>query len=236
MNAGPLDEDEDAAPRIAAAIGDAGRARMLYSLVAHGARTSTELALIAGVSPSTASGHLRRLKAERLVSVRVQGKQRCYSLRDADVARVLEALSVAASGLKERAAVSPPSDLRAARTCYDHIAGILGVLIYDRLHALRWLTASRSDGDDACDLTPAGVRGCQSLGIDVDATRALRRRFAFGCLDWSERRPHLGGAVGAALLALALERRWIVKGRGSRTLAVTGLGRRFLAGRLGIHV
>jgi DNA-binding transcriptional ArsR family regulator len=236
MNVDPLHEGEGAAPRIAAAIGDAGRARMLYSLVGNVARTSTELALIARVSPSTASAHLRRLRADGLVTVEVQGKQRCYSLRNADIARVLEALSVAAGGDTTRAASPAPDELRAARTCYDHMAGVLGVALYDRLRTLRWIAESSSGGDAACELTPQGVAGCESLGIDVDATRALRRRFAYGCLDWSERRPHLGGALGAAVLRLALKQRWVIQDRGRRTLTVTSLGRRLLASRLGIRL
>lgn len=232
MNVDPLHTHEGAASRIAAAIGDAGRARMLYSLLGNVTRTSTELALIAEVSPSTASAHLRRLLDDRLMTVQAHGKQRRYSLRNADIARVLEALSVASGGAIAKTDAAT-HDLRAARSCYDHLAGALGVALYDRMLSLRWLTR---DGDDACDLTSQGVAGCESLGIDVEATRALRRRFAFGCLDWSERRPHLAGALGAALLSLALTKRWVTPHRGGRALSVTSLGRGVLTRRLGIRV
>jgi DNA-binding transcriptional ArsR family regulator len=232
MNVDPLHEHEGAAPRIAAAIGDAGRARMLYSLLGNVARTSTELSLIAAVSPSTASAHLRRLLDDRLLTVEAQGKQRRYRLRNADIARVLEALSLASGGVA-RKTPSVTHDLRAARTCYDHIAGAFGVDLYHRMVALGWLASA---GGDDCELTPQGVAGCESLGIDVDATRALRRRFAFGCLDWSERRPHLGGALGAALLELALKQRWVARHRGGRALTVTSLGRGVLARRLALRV
>lgn len=227
---------DGAAPRIAAAIGEPARARMLYALVDNRARTSTELALIAGVSPSTASVHLQRLKADRLVSVRVQGKHRYYSLRDADVASVLEALSVVAGRSPARFVPPAPDPLCAARTCYDHAAGSFGVLLHDRLHALGWLSASSIRNDDSYDLTAAGIKGFESIGINLDETRALRRRFAFGCLDWSERRPHLGGALGAAMLRMAFTRRWVTQERASRILHPTSLGEREMRRLFGIRI
>ena len=219
---------------IAAAIGDPSRARMLYCLADGRARTSTELALVAGVTPSTASVHLQRLKARRLVKLLAQGKHRYYSLDSAHVADVLESLSVLAGGSRSTFVPTTPIRLRAARTCYDHIAGALGVSIHDRLRSLGWLSAP-SRGD-AYELSRSGVRGFESLGIDVDAIRAQRRRFAFACVDWSERRPHVGGAVGAAILTLALRKRWISQDLDSRALSVTALGRRELSHRLGVQL
>jgi len=223
---------ETAVAPIAAAIGEAGRSRMLYALLDGRARTSTELAVIADVSPSTASIHLQRLKSLNLVTAIAQGKHRYYSLHGTDVASALEALHVVAGG--SRPFVSPaPERLRTARTCYDHIAGTLGVAIFDRLVALAWITcASRTDG--ACELRPAGRAGFAALGIDVDAALAQRRRFAFACLDWSERRPHLGGALGAEVLRAALRRRWVERDLDTRALRVTRSGRRELASRLGV--
>jgi len=217
---------------IAAAIGEAARTRMLYALLDGRARTSTELAVIAEVTPSTASIHLQRLKSLSLVTVLAQGKHRYYSLHGSDVASALEALNVVAGG--GRPFVSPaPQRLRAARTCYDHIAGTLGVALFDRLTALGWVSrASRTDG--ACEARPAGRTGFAALGIDVDAALAQRRRFAFACLDWSERRPHLGGALGAEMLRLALRRRWVAQDLDSRALRVTSAGRRDMASRLGV--
>ena len=122
--------------------------------------------------------------------------------------------------------------LRVARTCYDHIAGTLGVALHDRFVALRWLS-QRAAGDVTYDLTPAGTAGFAALGVDVEAARALRRRLAFACLDWSERTPHLGGALGAALLHLALERAWVSRNLDSRTLTLTSRGRRDLRVRGG---
>ena len=220
---------------IAAAIGAPARARMLYCLVDGRARTSTELALVAGITPSTASVHLQQLRAQRLVRVLVQGKHRYYSLDGANVAAALEALNVLAGGTRDRFVPNTPSRLRAARSCYDHIAGALGVALFDRFTALRWLATVRSaDDDDVYDLTPAGAKALAALGIDVDALRAARRRFAYGCVDWSERRPHLGGALGAAVLELALRKRWVRREPDDRALSVTTLGERELRARFGL--
>ena len=222
--------------RLAGAIGEPARARMLYALMDARARTSTELALVADVSPPTASVHLARLRREHLVRVHVQGKHRYYALESAAVARVLEALSGLAGGARPGFVPSTPDHLRAARTCYDHIAGALGVALHDRLIALRWMTADRSKERDAYDLTARGTTSLAALGVDLEDARRSRRRFAFGCLDWSERRAHVGGAVGAALLTLSVQRKWVKPERSGRALAITLLGRRELGAHFGIHV
>jgi DNA-binding transcriptional ArsR family regulator len=221
---------------IAAAIGEPARARMLYCLVDGHARTSTELALVADVSPSTASVHLNRLKTERLVKVVVQGKHRYYSLEGPNVAAVLEGLSVLAGGPPDKFVPNTPSRLRAARTCYDHMAGTLGVSLHDRFRAMQLLSADATGFDDAYDLTQEGTKALEALGIDPEATRTLRRRFAYACLDWSERRPHLGGALGAGLLKVALRRKWVVQDLDSRVLGITVLGRREILARFDLHV
>lgn len=228
-----VDHADIAVSRIAAAIGEPARARMLYCLADGRARTSTELGIIGEVSPSTASVHLSRLKAERLVTVFAQGKHRYYSLNGVSVANALEALSVVAGRSHGAFVVRTPTHLRAARTCYDHMAGGLAVSLHDRLTALKWL-ATGAGRDHEYDLTAAGVKGCAALGIDLDATRALRRRLAFACVDWSERRPHLGGALGAALLKTAVKNKWVVQDLDSRALTVTSHGRREMAVRFGL--
>jgi DNA-binding transcriptional ArsR family regulator len=222
-----------AVARIAAAIGEPARARMLYSLMDNHARTATELAVVAEVSPSTASVHLSRLTAERLVKMLVQGRHRYYSLEGSGVASVLEALSALAGGSRAKFVPTAPSRLRAARTCYDHIAGALGVAIHERLLADGWLAASRNS-DATFDVTRKGARMFEALGVDIEQARSLRRRFAFGCLDWSERRHHLGGAMGAALLELALKRKWVVPDLDSRALGVTRAGQRELVSIFGL--
>lgn len=233
-----VEDDTDAAvSRIAAAIGEPARVRMLYCLMDGHARTSTELAVVADVSPSTASAHLNRLKTDRLVNVLVQGKHRFYRLSGPDVAGALEALSVLAGESRKTFVPTAPSRLREARTCYDHMAGTLGVSFHDRFKAMEWLSAvSTNGGDNEYELTADGTKGFEALGIDLAATRSLRRRFACACLDWSERRPHVGGALGAALLKIALKKKWVVQDLDSRALSVTRIGRREILTRFGLNV
>jgi len=216
---------------IAAAIGEPARARMLCSLLDGHARTATELAAVADVAPSTASLHLARLQSARLVRVEALGKHRYFRLGGTDVAAALEKLLVLTGAKPARFAPTAPVRLRAARTCYDHLAGTAGVALRDRLEALGWLAAKGAGGDE---LTPPGTRALETLGVDVAAARKQRRRFAYPCLDWSERRAHLGGALGAALLALALRRKWFSRDLDSRALEVTAFGRRELRARFGL--
>jgi DNA-binding transcriptional ArsR family regulator len=219
---------------IAAAIGEPARARILYCLSDGRARTATELAIVAGVTPSTASVHLNTLKSRRLVKVFAQGKHRYYSLEGEDVAVALESLSVLAGGARAGFVPNTPHELRAARTCYDHIAGTLGVALHDRMKSLRWFAPEAGGDDAAYSLTPAGEKALATLGIDVQAAAKSRRRFAYACVDWSERRPHLGGAIGAALLHTALTKRWVVQDSYSRALEVTRSGRREFNARFGL--
>jgi DNA-binding transcriptional ArsR family regulator len=224
---------DDAVARVAAAIGEPARARMLFGLMDRHARTSTELAVVGGVSPSTASAHLHRLRAERLVRVVAQGRHRYYQLEGAEVADVLERLGVLAGAPRRRFVPPTPERLRAARSCYDHLAGTLAVALHDRLLALGWLAAGAGPGE-SYTLTPAGARELSALGVDVPAALGRRRQVAFGCLDWSERRFHVGGAVGAALLAFLVARRWVREDLDSRALEVTALGRREFGRRFGL--
>jgi DNA-binding transcriptional ArsR family regulator len=232
MNANAID---GAASCIAAAIGEPTRARMLYCLMDGRARTSSELAAVAEVTPSTASVHLQRLKSQRLVRLHAQGKHRYYSLGGPDVAAVLESLGVLAGGSHARFMPGTPPRLRGARTCYDHIAGTLGVMLHDAFESRAWLSPSAA-GEPAYDLTPEGIRSFEALGIDIEAARSQRRRFAFACLDWSERRSHLGGALAAAFLQMALDREWVIRDRGSRALVITRAGQRSMRARLGFSV
>jgi DNA-binding transcriptional ArsR family regulator len=225
---------ETAAAAIAGAIADPARSRILYALMDGAARTSTELSMVADVSPSTASAHLARLKAARLVKVLPQGKHRYYSLASVDVARLLEGLTVVAGGVRGRLVPTTPRRLRAARTCYDHLAGEVGVLLHDRLMALGYLRHPLGLDDGAYALSLHGAEALEDLGVDIAATRALRRRFAYGCLDWSERRPHLGGGLGAAILKTALRRKWVIQDPESRALRVTSRGRSELSARFGL--
>ncbi len=231
-----VDREADvAASRIAAAIGAPARARMLYCLVDGRPRTSTELSLVAEVTPPTATAHLQHLARQHLVRVTADGRRRLYTLGSTRVAAALEALSVLAGAARPVSVPPVVTRLRAARTCYDHLAGALGVSLFDRLEVLGWLRPHERPADRAWELTPEGARSLETLGVDVAGARAQRRRLAYGCVDWSERRPHLGGALGAALLDVALARRWVSRERDGRALTVTAVGRRELLNRLGIR-
>ncbi len=238
MNAPPQHPEapDIAVCRIAAAIGEPARAKILFCLMDGRARTSTELATIADVGPSTASVHLNRLKAEHLVKVIAQGKHRYHTLEGPHVARALEGLTVLAGSRRDKFVPNTPSGLREARTCYDHLAGTLSVALHDRWQALGWLRAMEKNKHAGYDLTTAGTNGFAALGIDLEATCKLRRRFAGACLDWSERRPHLGGALAAAILKVALNRKWLLQELDTRALSVTGLGRREMLSRFGVRV
>ncbi len=227
---------DDSVSRIAAAIGEPARARILYSLVDGHERTSTELSVVGEISPSTTSVHLEKLKNAGLVNVRGEGKHRFYSLAGPNVARALEGLSVLAGGRRQKAVSKVPTRLRVARTCYDHMAGKVGVSLFDRLRALKWLYVRDGRGQNTYEVTAEGMKALEGLGIQIEPLRGLRRRFAPPCLDWSERRAHLAGALGAALLQLALKRKWVIQDLDSRALDITTLGRREMMNRFGLHI
>ena len=213
--------------QLAGAIAEPARARMLCSLLDGHARTATELSTLAEVGASTASAHLSRLRDDGLLSMVAQGKHRYYRLASTEVARALEALLVVAGVPATPFTPSTPDRLRHARTCYDHMAGT--VALHDQLHAQGWLL----DDDGEYRLSEAGAAGMAALGIDVPQLLKQRRRFACACLDWSERRAHLGGALGAALLQLALRQRWAERELDSRALRITPAGERRLLAAFG---
>ncbi len=214
---------------VAALIGDGARARMLLGLMDGRALTATELARLAGVTKPTASSHLAKLLGARLVAVERQGRHRYFRLRSHQVAEALEKLqALAPSG--GAAAVQPgPADLamRTARACYDHLAGEYGVLVFESL-LRRQLLVQRGKG---LDVSPRGERFAADLGIDVPALRRSRRPLCLACLDWSERRHHLAGALGAALLGRILALGWARRSRGSRAIVFSALGERALRAR-----
>jgi DNA-binding transcriptional ArsR family regulator len=218
--------------RVAGAIAEPARARMLCALLDGHARTATELSVVAEVSASTASAHLARLKDDHLLIQLAQGKHRYYQLADADVAAALEALLVVAGLPQQQFKPNTPDRLRNARTCYDHMAGTVAVQLHDHFAQQGWLAPDADSKEYA--LSPAGEQQFVKLGLDVQALRKLRRRFACPCLDWSERRPHLGGALGAALLQLALKRGWVEQDLDSRALSVPPKGQRQMLAAFGL--
>jgi DNA-binding transcriptional ArsR family regulator len=219
---------------IAGAIGEPTRTSMLCCLMDGRARTATELATVAGVSASTASSHLGKLRNAQLVRMHVQGKHHYYSLKDRRVAEMLEGMMALGQSHSRPFVPSTPQRLRIARSCYDHMAGSLGVAVHDKLLENGWL--ANLTGHDAYDVTAKGESHFGRLGVDVAAARRARRRFASPCLDWSERRPHLGGAIGAALLTSALERGWLLRDLDSRSLRVSRTGRKALNAHLGVSL
>ncbi|MBC3873087.1 ArsR/SmtB family transcription factor [Undibacterium flavidum] len=213
--------------KIAAAIAEPTRATMLCALMDGRARTSTELAMLAEVSPSTASVHLSKLRDQSLVQVLAQGKHRYYQLAGAQVAAALESLMAIAGKVAPKFSPSTPERLRQARTCYDHMAGEYAVAIHDYLLHKSYLLAQQDT--TAYELSADGEQLFVAMGIKVEALRKGRRRFACACLDWSERRPHIGGAVGAALLTHFVQHAWVEMDLDSRALQLTSKGRRQFA-------
>lgn len=217
---------------VANLAGDPARAGMLHALMDGRALTATELARVAGITPQTASGHLARLTAGGLVTVEKQGRHRYHRLASSAVARMLESImQVAAAAAPRRKVFVSPRDLalRAGRTCYDHLAGHLGVALADALVAQGQIELTA----DAGIVTESGAALFDRLGIDLDAKLGEKgpgkrkgRMLCRPCLDWSERRPHLAGVVGAALCKHCLTEGWIKHVDGTRAVAVTIKGQR----------
>ncbi len=216
-------------------IAEPARAAMLDALMSGEALAAGELARVASVSAATASEHLARLREGGLVEVARTGRHRYYRLASPDVAHALEALAAISPARPVRSLRQSRSDAAMvfARTCYDHLAGRVGVAILDAFVADGVLVA----GGDGYALTAAGQTRLTAFGVDVAAARASRRAFARACLDFTERRPHLAGALGSALCGRMIGLNWFVRrGQGQRSLRLTDVGRRQLAGRLGVDV
>lgn len=221
---------------VAALVGDPARANMLVALLDGQALTAGELAFFAHVTPPTASAHLAKLVDAQLLSVAAQGRHRYFRLASPLVARMLEGISLV-STLKPPGRYRPPSArdeaLCLARTCYDHLAGRLGVAIADALVARDHVVLD----DDGGVVTESGAVLLARLGLDMAALQRRRgRAFCRPCIDWSERRPHLAGAVGAAIATRLLEARWIERLRDTRAVKVTPRGRLNLQETLGIDL
>jgi DNA-binding transcriptional ArsR family regulator len=209
---------------VASLVGDPARANILCALLDGRALTAGELAYAAGVSPQTASGHLAKLHIARLVDVCPQGRHRYYRLAGPHVGQMLESIMTVALAGPQRFQPRTKTDaqVRHARTCYDHLAGELGVGIADCLIARDLVIL----GNEAGEVTEVGTAFLGRLGVDLSVARAKRRVFCRPCVDWTERRPHIGGAVGAALATRCFELGWIERVRDSRALTITAAGRR----------
>lgn len=211
---------------VAAAIADKTRARMLCALMDGRAWTATELSIMANVAPSTASSHLAKLMEQSLITCVPQGRHRYFRLYSSQIAGVLEGLMGVAGRDDAAMRTATPGKLRFARTCYDHMAGEIAVALHDALFRLHWLEGK------AYAVTAHGKEQLRHLGVNVDASS--RRRYACGCLDWSERREHLGGQLGKALLQTCEEKGWMWRDLVSRELHVSESGKRRLAATFGI--
>jgi DNA-binding transcriptional ArsR family regulator len=218
---------------IAALSGDPARACMLHALMDGRALTATELARAAGITPQSASGHLARMIAAGLLTVEKQGRHRYHRLATPSVAHMMESIMQVAADLepnRKRIIVGPrDAALRKARTCYDHFAGRLGVALADALVEQGRIELT----SDAGILTEAGVTFLAEIGIDTSqllarGTKRSGRVLCRPCLDWSERRPHLAGSLGAALCAHSMDQGWTRRIQGTRAVDITPKGERVM--------
>ncbi|WP_455820671.1 ArsR/SmtB family transcription factor [Pseudomonas cerasi] len=205
---------------IAAALADASRVKILSALMDGRAWTATELSAVADVASSTASGHLARLVQSRLLTCLSQGRHRYYRLAGSDIAQLIETM-MGVSWCRVPAPVPrTPVDMRFARTCYDHLAGEVAVQIYDSMLNAQWITPEGSA------LTLAGKQHLAALGIRPEPD--TRRKICCACLDWSERRFHLGGYIGSALFHHGETQEWLTRNPGYRPVTITAKGRMML--------
>jgi DNA-binding transcriptional ArsR family regulator len=213
--------------RIASTVGDPSRVRMLVLLMEGRALTAKEMALGAGITPATTTAHLHRLAADALIVATPQGRHKYFRLASEHVANLLEALMrVAPRRTTASGRQTAPDAIRQARYCYDHLAGHLGISLLGMMRQKKWLVADKVSGlANALEVSRKGERALTSLGLDLAEARGRRRLFACTCLDWSERRDHLGGALGAALAARLAELEWIMRKKHSRVVAITPEGR-----------
>jgi DNA-binding transcriptional ArsR family regulator len=225
---------------VAAMAGDPARAAMLHALMDGRALTASELARIAGIAPQTASGHLSQMTKTGLLAVAKQGRHRYHRLASPGVARMIEGIMRVASELeppRRHLSVGPRDQaLRQARTCYDHLAGRLGVALTDALTSAGYAELSAESGL----ITERGLTFFESVGIDISAMRQRLemksgRLLCRPCLDWSERRSHLAGVVGAALCASSLAQGLVARIDGTRALQITPKGLRIYREKFGVR-
>ena len=218
--------EPDVVARVAGLLADPARAQILLTLIDGSMRPAGELALAANISAQSASAHLAKLVEGGLLALQPQGRHRYFQISSPEVASAVETLSSLTMALPRRRPPGPalpksaPAQFLHARTCYDHLAGELAVQICAAMLKARWL---KSEGLDL-QLTRLGDERLTALGVDLPAARSARRSLARACVDLTQRRSHIGGALGAALLQMYLARGWILRMRGSRAVGITPKG------------
>jgi DNA-binding transcriptional ArsR family regulator len=211
------------------------KAAVLAALMSGRALPASELAYRASITQQTASFHLKQLLNDGFVRVRNVGRHRYFELSDDRVAMVLERVSLLSSTLRERNTLGHASGLRCARMCYDHIAGQLGVAIYQSIRSHGYIRPDAKEFEHLV-VSPEGRKFFTKLGVDLAACKSSRRKFAFDCIDWSERTPHLAGALGASLAKAFEEKGWIERNTSDRSLVVTTKAYRALPRVLGLNL
>ncbi len=204
---------------VAKLIGEPSRGEMLNALFYVDALPASELARRANITPQTASSHLNKLCEKGLIKVEKHGRHRYYSLANADVAHLLETL-LAITMPCQLEAGEELEPIRYARTCYDHVAGRLGVALADALQEKKWIMAEDKD----FVVTTKGEKALTDFGVPIEALRKKRRKFARQCLDWTERRYHISGSLGSGLTEQLFERKWIFKPKDSRVVHISNEG------------
>jgi DNA-binding transcriptional ArsR family regulator len=224
---------ETSLEHVAGLIGDPARAAMLVGLLGGRPLTAGELSMIAGVSAQNASGHLNKLRQANLISIEAQGRHRYYTLANSDVAHALESLAAISSAPRFIGRESPElSQIRISRTCYDHLAGRVATEITAAVLKQDYLKANGKD----FRITVTGEVFFAKLGVATAALHTQRRALARRCLDWTERKPHISGALGAALLLRFRELKWIAPIRGSRAVRITATGQAQFAKHFGLKL
>ena len=219
-------DDDSGIPRIANLLADPARATILRTLIDGTMRPAGELAYAANISAQSASAHLAKLVGGGLLVSEAQGRHRYFRLANAQVADAIESLASLSVAVRPRAPRSPlpsksmPIQFLNARTCYDHLAGETAVQVCEAMLKARWLTQEGRD----FRVTRLGAKEFAALDVDLAAAHRSRRVFARACVDLTQRRPHIGGALGAALLDLYVARGWVLRARRSRVVSITPKG------------
>lgn len=218
--------------QIASLIGDPARSRMLIALMGGKALTATELSLDAEITPQTASSHLSKLVNNGLLAVQKQGRHKYFQLNGKDVAEILEALLNISSRIEHSNIFTGPRDpeLRKARVCYDHLAGELGVLLYEALMKNNYINTV----NNSLEMTANGIAFFHRIGVNFDELQKGKRPLCKSCLDWSERNHHLAGLIGKWILIDLLKKNWAQKNLDSRVIRFTKTGLKYFNKQYGI--